>query len=438
MNRRQLLKGIGAAGAAAAFRGDGWIPALQAQAPVDWAARIGALPRPGTEEIVVSAVGDMIISSPAAGRQAADVQQMYRILRESDVSFGNCEQPVASVGFMYQKTSQMAWPEILDDLKASGFTMLAAANNHYMDLGPEALVQGLDESRKRGFTIAGAGRNLDEASAAGVTAVKGVRVGLLSFWCNQLQPGGYLDYARAGVNKVGVAVISGAQVTIPGSDGSTSTLLLPVAADMAMLEQAVKRARAQVDLLLVSFHFHWGGVGLGQGPRQSDPNSRRILPADLNDPRNRVAEGRRLIAKAAIDAGADVIMGHGPHVLNGVEMYRGKPILYSLGHFYMEITKDGKALPEFRFNPGMVRSVENNWYLEEHRWAAVARMFVRGGRVTRLQILPVYMDVQKDGFPFLPADADSRKINAAMTELSKAFGTELRTAGWYSEVALAT
>jgi poly-gamma-glutamate synthesis protein (capsule biosynthesis protein) len=435
VNRRQLLKGMGAAAAVAAFRDPAFLGAVQAQLnPIDWAARVGALPRPRPDELLITAVGDMIISSPANGRSAPNVQEMYRVLREADVAFGNCEEPVASVGFMYQKTSQMAWPEILDDFKASGFTMLSAANNHYMDLGPEALLQGLEESRARGFAIAGAGRNLDEATTAGIRTVKGTRVGLLAFWCNQLQPGGYVDYARAGANKPGVAIISGAQVAVPSDDG-TATMLLPQAADLAMLDQAIRRARAQVDLLLVSFHMHWGGVPLGGGARVSDPGNRRILPADLTDPRNRVAEGRRLIARAAIDAGADIVIGHGPHVLNGVELYRGKPILHSLGHFYMEITKDGKALPEFRFNPGMVRSVENNWYLEEHRWAAIARLFVSGTRVTRLQILPVYMDVQKDGFPFLPADADAAKINGALTELSKTFGTEVRTAGWYAEVA---
>ena len=130
---------------------------------------------------------------------------------------------------------------------------------------------------------------------------------------------------------------------------------------------------------MVSFHQHWAGAPL----RIPDVPTRtigRILPADLNDPVNRVAEGRSLICRAAIDAGADVVIGHGPHVLNGVEMYKGKPIIYSLGHYYMEILRNGKALPEFRFNPGMVASVENNWYLEEHRWAAIARMFVRGNR----------------------------------------------------------
>jgi len=129
MNRRQLLKYMGAAGAVGVLRpSEGWFAALRAQiAPPDWPARIAALPRPAAGEIVVTAVGDMIISSAATGRSSPDAQEMYRVLREADATFGNCEEPIATVGFMYQKAAQMAWPPVLDDLKAAGFTMLSNA-----------------------------------------------------------------------------------------------------------------------------------------------------------------------------------------------------------------------------------------------------------------------------------------------------------------------
>ena len=455
MDRRNALKWLGTAAASGAVgvSMEKWAARLQAQAaPVDWAARIAALPRPAAGEIAITAVGDMIINSPATGRKGPEVQEMYRVMRDADAAFGNCEEPIGTTGFMYQKTSQMAWPTILDDHKAAGFNMLSVANNHYMDLGPDALAEGIEESHKRGFAVAGAGRNLDEATTVGIRNVKGVRVGMLAFWCNQGNQGGYADYARAGRNKPGVAMISGVQVTVPKSDGTRTSVVLPDASDMQVMADAVKRARSQVDFLMVSFHQHWGGGGAPQGlisdatpagrgvnhatPRELPPlaATQKITSANLNAAVNQVAEGRQIISRAAIDAGADAIIGHGPHVLNGVEVYRGKPIIYSLGHYYMEITHNGKALPQFEFDPGMVWSVETNWFLEEHRWAAIARMFVRGGKVTRLDVLPVYMDVQKDGFPYLPTDADCQKINAAMQEMSKPFGAQLKSQGWYTEV----
>jgi hypothetical protein len=87
-------------------------------------------------------------------------------------------------------------------------------------------------------------------------------------------------------------------------------------------------------------------------------------------------------------------------------------------------------------SPSLVRLAENNYFLEEHRWSAVARIFVRSGEITRVQVLPAFMDVQKDGYPMFPADEDAQAINHALRELSRPFETDLRTAGWYSEVAL--
>ena len=60
----------------------------------------------------------------------------------------------------------------------------------------------------------------------------------------------------------------------------------------------------------------------------------------------------------------------------------------------------------------------------------------RGGAITRVQMLPAWMDVQKDGYPLFPSDADAQKINAALRVLSRPFNTELRAAGWYTEVRL--
>ena len=173
-------------------------------------------------------------------------------------------------------------------------------------------------------------------------------------------------------------MIVGHQVAVPGSD---TPVLMPAAADMRMLADSVAKAKTQVDFLMVSFHQHWGGQeGTGQGIIPPQPPARRtsIIPADLNAARNHVNDGRKLICRAAVDAGADVILGHGNHVLNGVEIYKGKPILYSLGHFYIEGMKDGRALPQFFFSPTMVAQIENGWWLEEQRWSAIARLFVQG------------------------------------------------------------
>jgi len=436
MNRRHALKSIAAATGALGLPA---LPPLNrpagAQSPgIDWAARVSALPRPQAGEVVITAVGDLMLSRPEASRPGPPVQEMYRVMREADIGFGNCEQVVASVGFYAQR---MAYPAILDDFKAAGLNSLSLANNHFMDMGPIPAVQGLEELRARDIQFAGCGRNLEEALAPGIKVVKGVRVGLMSFWCSAatFAPPAYMEQARAGVNKPGLAMIVGQQVTVPGSD---TPVLLPAAADMRMLADSVAKAKTQVDFLMVSFHQHWGGQeGTGQGIIPPQPPARRtsIIAADLNAARNHVNDGRKLICRAAVDAGADVILGHGNHVLNGVEIYKGKPILYSLGHFYIEGMKDGRALPQFFFSPTMVAQIENGWWLEEQRWSAIARLFVQGGRVTRLDLVPVTMDIQKDGLPSFADDALSQRIVGAVQTLSKPLGTDVRSRGWYAEVA---
>jgi len=438
LQRRDALKWIGATTAVGALgpsMGGSWTVALDAQAPaIDWAARVSSLPGPSEGEIVISAVGDLIQSAPAANRPAPEAQQMYRILRESDIGFGNCEEAIASIGFYGQR---VAPPSMLDDFAAAGLNTLGLANNHFMDLGPAPALQGLAELRARGFTFAGAGATLDAALIPGIRTVKSARIGLLAFWCAPINFGtpAFIEQSRATASKPGQAMILGYQVIAPGSPAPA---LLPLASDMKMLAEAVARARSQVDFLMVSFHQHWGvAEGGGQGiiPPQQPPPRSSVIPADLSAARNEVSEGRKLILRATIDAGADLIIGHGGHILNGVEIYRGKPIVYSLGHFYNEGMKDGKALPQFLFSPSMITQIENGWWQEEQRWSAIARIFVKSGRVTRLDLIPITMDIQKDGLPNFPSDAVGQQIVNAAQVLSRPFGTNVRSKGWYAEVA---
>ena len=369
MKRRTAIKWIGTAAAlgAAGPRIGGLGRILQAQAATDWSARVAALARPAADEIVIAAVGDMMINDPVSNRALPEAQALYQVIGDADVAFGNCEGTLASRGVLRGGLPQTARPEILDDFKTSGFDMLSIANNHAFDLGEVGLLQEIEEAKKRGLTVAGAGRNLDEATTAGITTVKGQRVGLLAFLCaaEDFQRPDVMAEFRAEAGKSGVGLIIGERVSVPGSP---IPLMLPRASDMRTMTEAVRRARAQVDVLMVSFHQHWN-VDLppasDRPQRVQAPPPHTIVPAQLGNARNQVAEGRKLICRSAIDAGADLVVGHGPHVLNGVEMYKGKPILYSLGHFYMQILRDGKALPKLELSPTLARVAEDGWYLEE-------------------------------------------------------------------------
>jgi hypothetical protein len=117
-----------------------------------------------------------------------------------------------------------------------------------------------------------------------------------------------------------------------------------------------------------------------------------------------------------------------------VEIHRGKPILYSIGHFYFQALQDGKSLPQFRQSPSLVDLIETGFNTPEHRMTAVARVLVGEGGVRRLDLLPVTVDVQKDGNPSF-ADSDERdRIMTELETLSSPYGTRIERHGWYAEV----
>src|SRR5262245_41257806 len=185
MNRRRALEWIGTS-AALGVVGSRLGPLgrmLHAQSATDWSARLASLPKPAADELVIAAVGDMMISDPVSNRALPEVQALYQVIRDADVAFANCEESIASQGTLKGGFPQTAPLEMLDDFKSSGLDMLSIANNHAFDLGEVGMLQLIQEAKTRGFTVAGAGRNLEEATTAGIMTVKGQRIGLLAFLC---------------------------------------------------------------------------------------------------------------------------------------------------------------------------------------------------------------------------------------------------------------
>jgi poly-gamma-glutamate capsule biosynthesis protein CapA/YwtB (metallophosphatase superfamily) len=173
-------------------------------------------------------------------------------------------------------------PDALPAMREAGVEVANLGNNHSYDYGPEALVDTRQNVIAAGLAAVGAGRNAQEANEPALFDRKGRRI----------------------------AVIGLDQVVDPDPE-AVATSTKPGTADGhdfdAMLE-AVKKAKARADLLVVMIHW---GVELDTQPRSYQ-----------------VADGHDLI-----DAGADVILGSHSHRLQPMEMYKGRPILYSLGNF---------------------------------------------------------------------------------------------------------
>ena len=211
--------------------------------------------------------------------------------RAADLFVANLECPFTDRGEKIPKNFNFrARPDLVATLLAGGVDVVSLANNHLMDYGPEGLVDtraALDAVKIRHF---GAGESLAEARRPAVVTVKGIRLAFLGYFF------------------LGDRNIEPPQVIALGDAPGVAGHFKDVAALRAMLVEDVRLARRKADLVIP--FFHWGREGRSQiEPYQAD------------------------LAHAAIGAGAAAVVGSHPHVLQGMEWYRGAPIFYSLGNF---------------------------------------------------------------------------------------------------------
>ncbi len=229
--------------------------------------------------------------------------------QKADIVFGNLEGPISDkgekVGSIYSFRNN---PESMEGLNFAGFNVLSLANNHAFDYGKEAFEDTLKRFKETGINYVGAGFNESEAYEPVIKEINGTRIGFLA----------YTDlgspYWKATVNASGIAWINGELL------------------DLA--RQQIKETKEKVDILIVSLH---SGEEYAEAPTQFQVE----------------------FSKAAIDAGADLAVGHHPHVVQKPEIYNGKYIFYSLGNFifdqaFSEETMEGQIV-EILIENGKIR-----------------------------------------------------------------------------------
>lgn len=220
------------------------------------------------------------------------------VFRQADFGFVNLETPVAPAKGKAGRPFLFNAPEpLLDALKSSGIKIVSFANNHVMDQGYPGIAESLDELHSHGLLAAGAGPTAADSWKPVIAEKNGIRVGWLGItrWLN-----GNRNPDKDSDPHV-------AFMPYPNESGGATGL------DEAGVIEAVKAARAQCDVLIVSIHW---GIEYAPAPR----------PEDVD------------LAHKMLEAGATAIIGHHPHVLQPVETYRTQDqrntvIVYSLGNF---------------------------------------------------------------------------------------------------------
>lgn len=228
-------------------------------------------------------------------------------VKGADLAFANLESPVAPdhhKGIHGEVFNAPA--SLVDGLAAAGFDVLSMANNHVWDQGVDGMLETRERVKTAGMVPVGVGSTCAEASAPVVHTVNGVRVGFVAL----------VDLLNADLRTTPDAPC----VFVPGplctTDCTPDRDALFFRADPSVLADAVKRTRAVSDVVVVS--FHWG-------------NEYRTSP---------LAEYRTMAAQL-VGAGADLVLGHHPHVLQPIERIentgRSGIVAYSLGNFLSDM-----------------------------------------------------------------------------------------------------
>ncbi|GMU54053.1 MAG: hypothetical protein AMXMBFR33_31990 [Candidatus Xenobia bacterium] len=261
----------------------------------------------------LSAVGDILFGINLNDWSDPGFLALANRMRKADISFGNLEVPLVESGNPIPKIDiARADVSMADEIEKMGLDVLSLANNHIMDYGLGGLISTRKALRERKLKFAGASLTSQGAFAPLYWKVKNRRVALVAFhcWYHPLWED-YPEPVRSDVHKPGAAVVQAYRVRIP-SDGSV--LECPDERYLELLLASVARARKHADIVLVSMHTHFG------------------FRAPLE-----VAPTRRAWTHWLVDAGADLILGHGPHAINGVESYKGRFIVHSMGNFIFNI-----------------------------------------------------------------------------------------------------
>ncbi len=429
----------------------------------------------GAPAFTMALTGDSIITRRLSVHQEPEFLKMIDLVRGADMAFTNLEMlfhdyesyPMHASGGTYMR----AEPALVHELVWAGFDMVSRANNHTGDYGVEGMRTTTKHVAAAGLVQAGVGETLTEAREPHFLETATARVALISVAST------FPDHSRAGrsrgdipgrpglnplrftttnvTTEAGLAALGEAMATAGfggrggggGRGGAAQSLNVfgtrvvvgpepgvrtePNQEDMDEIAAAVRSADRLADYTIVTIHAHEG-------------NRNRLVPAEF----------LMTFARAMIDAGADVFVGHGPHVLRGIEIYKDKPILYSLGDFIFqnetllrlpsenyEAYDLGPDAQVADFNSRRYRDDTTGFPADPLIWEAVIAMpTFQGGRLVELVLHPISLGfgqpASQRGRPRLAEPELGRKIIDDLTRLSQPFGTTIEYRNGTGRVAL--
>ena len=393
------------------------------------------------------------------------IDEIINFINRGDARFFNLETTVNKdcfANFFSGGTWLRTDRKVLESTKLLGFNMVTGANNHCMDYGHEGLLQTIENIDEAGYVQAGLGRNLREASSPKYLDLPQGRVALIAC-TTSFAPGGLageqsrLLPGRPGVNGLRVnktlvvdkadfeavkRIADGTGINIGRNADIRSGYFKPLPegvcdigemrfevgdvphvrseidkSDMARIERAIEEAAFFADYVIVSFHSH---------DRQFEEAH---VPAKFIED----------FSRRCIDCGAHAVLGHGPHQLRPLEIYKERPIFYSLGDFLLQLENCELAPEDFYAKFGLtsdssmyelfkVRTKDFTCGLQRQQvmMEAVVPFFeMEDGKLKSLEVIPIELGLgmshSKIGLPRLAKD---NRILERYAEMSLPYGTK--------------
>jgi len=353
----------------------------------------------------------VILASGDVGARRERLDTMFLGCRDAlaagDIVFGQLETTVSDRGARSPnaKLAMRAPSAMAGAVRDAGFDVMSFAGNHCLDWGYEGFSDTLQHMAAADVCLCGAGETIQRARDAAIVSQDGLDVAFIA--CSSILPQGYwATDNRAGCMPMRAHTLY-EQIEHDQPGTPARIVSRPHKEDLDDLVAAIVDARSKADIVLVSIHW---GVHMVEAM---------------------IADYQRIVAHAAIDAGAHAILGHHPHILKGVEIYRGAPIFYSLGNFAIE-------QPHI-WDPDIIKtesfrhlvSLNDDWDMtraymlpEDTRMTGIARLDAGAKGIQGIGFLPAWID--DDSVPHVldPQDERFQKVADYLQRISTSQGLD--------------
>lgn len=306
--------------------------------------------------IKLLAVGDIFLQSKNGKNP---FEKVKGVLKGKDILFGNLETALSNKGNEKEKAVCLyTSPKKVKYIKKAGFDILNLANNHILDLGIEGFNETLEVLSWNGIQFIGV-TNQKFSNRYLIIEKRGIKLGFLGYW-----EGGFHDYKNNNIiiNKI----------------------------DERTITNDIGRIKEKCDVAIISLHWGFDNVFY--------PSPKQIK-----------------LAHRIIKSGANIILGHHSHVIQGIEEYRGGLIAYSLGNFQF-------------FNLSINKEEKRNYY------SFILSMGINKNGLKNYDIIPV--KINENFIPYLISQDESKKVIDSILEISKPIvNKEMSEAEWFEEIS---